>query len=79
MNEYSKKVQARIIFNEVHSKDYDLQGRSRHCEFVRRAQLEIKDPVTGLVCCSKGWANAYFLNRQNWMHHVQRKTGKSMF
>lgn len=78
MTTYTKKTQARIIFNEVRADGYDLQGRSTRCEFIRRAQLEIKDQETGLLCCSRGWANNYWDNRMNWINHIQMKTGKKV-
>jgi hypothetical protein len=53
----SKMEQARVIFNEVFARGYDLQGKTQRAVFIERAMAEI--PM------SKHGAGTYYQNLSN--------------
>lgn len=67
----TKMAQARVIYNEIHTPGYDLDGKTQRATFIARAQLEIKDPKTGHIACSKFCAGTYY---QNISDHVNKGT-----
>lgn len=67
----NKMAQARVIYNEIHAKGYDLAGKTQRATFIARAQAEIKDPKTGEVSCSKNCAGTYY---QNISDHLNKGT-----
>lgn len=67
----SKMAQARVIFNEVHTPGYPLQGKTQRAAFLERAQGEIKNKE-GVVACSKHCAGTYY---QNISDHVNKGKG----
>lgn len=67
----SKMSQARVIYNEIHTPGYKLDGKTQRAAFLARAQAEIKD-ANGVVACSKACAGTYY---QNISDHVNKGTG----
>lgn len=58
----SKMAQARVIYNEIHTPGYKLDGQTQRAAFIKRAQAEIVDAKTGQVACSKHCAGTYYQN-----------------
>lgn len=69
----SKMAQARVIYNEIHTPGYKLDGQTQRAAFIARAQAEIKGK-DGVVNCSKHCAGTYY---QNISDHVNK--GKSLY
>lgn len=68
----SKMAQARVIYNEIHTQGYSLNGKTQRATFITRAQAEIVDPKTGVVACSKHCAGTYY---QNISDHTNKGLG----
>lgn len=68
----NKMAQARVIYNEIHTPGYNLSGKTQRATFIARAQVEILDPKTGVVSCSKNCAGTYY---QNISDHVNKGKG----
>lgn len=65
----SKMSQAIVLFGEIHTQGYPLNGDTQRAVFIKRAMAEIVDPKTGQVNCSKHCAATYF---QNISNHVNK-------
>lgn len=68
----SKMAQARVIFEQIFSKGYDLKGKTQRSVFIERCGLEIVDPKTGQIHCSKHCAGTYYQNLSNAIHKGQQ-------
>lgn len=67
----SKMDQARVIYNEIHTQGYNLNGKTQRATFIARAQAEITDK-NGVVACSKHCAGTYY---QNLSDHINKGKG----